>query len=171
MGSMLTYMTELEPWAAFRANILGTYHILEAARLFAVPKVMFTSSLGTFGLGAQCIVSDESLLRPTTLYGSGKLYGESLGRWYSKKFGLDFRSIRYSHMIGPNVHTPGHWAPPMIEDAIRGKSNNKCIYGGPEDTISMIYVTDAAKAAVDIMDAHRDKVQMMYYNVSGIPIV
>jgi threonine 3-dehydrogenase len=171
MGSMLTYMAELDPWAAFRANILGTYHIFEAARLFNVPKVMFTSTLGTFGLGVQGTISDISLQRPTTFYGSGKLYCESLGRWYSKKFGLDFRSVRYAHMIGPNVRTPGHWAPPMIEDAIMGKSTHNCIYGGPETTVSMIYVDDAAKAAVDIMDAPREKVKMMNYNVADIPDV
>jgi threonine 3-dehydrogenase len=171
MGSMLTYVSELSPWASFRSNVLGTYNILEAARLFGVPKMMFTSTLGTFGLGSQGVVSDTSLQRPTTIYGCGKLYGEGLGRWYSSKFGLDFRAVRYAHMIGPNVRTPGHWAPPMIEDALTSKQSNDCIYGTRETAVSMIYVTDAAKAAVDILDAPREKVRMMNYNVTGIPDV
>ena len=50
-------------------------------------------------------------------------------------------TIRYAHMIGPNVRTPGHWAPPMI-DAILGKPT-ECIYGTPESAISMIYVRDS----------------------------
>jgi threonine 3-dehydrogenase len=171
MGSMLTHMSELNPWASFGANVMGTYHILEAARLFDVPKMMFTSSVGTFGLGTQGIVSDTSLQRPITLYGCGKLYGEGLGRWYASKFGLDFRSIRYPQMIGPSVRTPGQWAAPMIEDALMGKLVNHCVYGTPETATPMIYAADAAKAAVDILDAPREKIRMMNYNVAGIPNV
>jgi len=170
MGSMLSWMSELSPWASFRSNVLGTYHVLEACRLFGISKIMFTSTLGTFGLGMEEVVSDTTLQRPTLLYGAGKLYGEGLGRWYASKFGLDFRSVRYAHMIGPNVRTPGHWAPPMIEDAILGK-RNICQYATPDSVGSWIYVTDAAKAAVDILDAPKEKIQMMNYNVAGIPPV
>ncbi len=170
MGSMLSWMSELNPWASFRANVLGTYHVLEACRLFGVSQMMFTSTLGTFGLGMEKVVSDTTLQRPTMLYGAGKLYGESLGRWYANKFGLDFRSIRYAQMIGPNVRTPGHWAPPMIEDAILGKPN-LCQFGTPDSVGSWIYVTDAAKAALDILDAPKEKIQMMNYNVTGFASV
>jgi threonine 3-dehydrogenase len=170
MGSMLSWMSELNPWASFRANVLGTYHVLEACRLFGIPKVMFTSTLGTFGLGMEEVVSDTTLQRPTMLYGTGKLYCEGLGRWYAGKFGLDFRSVRYAHMIGPNVRTPGHWAPPMIEDAILGKQNI-CRFATPDSVGSWIYFTDAAKAAVDILDAPKEKIRMMNYNVAGIPPV
>jgi len=170
MGSMLTYVSELNPWGAFRANILGTYHVLEAARLFGVPKMMFTSTLGTFGLGFNGVIDDWTIQRPVTFYGAGKLYGEGLGRWYANKFGIDFRAVRYASMIGPNVRTPGHWAPPMIEDAIMGKPND-VLYGTAETAVSMIYMTDAAKAAVDILDAPKEKIQTMNYNVTGIPDV
>jgi len=170
LGSMLTFMSERNPWASFQSNVIGTYNVFEAARLFGVEKMMFTSTLGTFGLLMDEVLADTSIQRPVTIYGCGKLYGEGLGRWYSNKFGLDFRSIRYASMIGPNVHTPGHWAPPMIEDAILGKPNN-CLYGTPESAISMIYVRDAAKAAAMVLDAPKENVKMMNYNVAGIPPV
>ncbi len=170
LGSMLTYMSELDIWASFRANVIGTYNVLEAARLFGVKKMMFTSTLGTFGLGHDSVVTDTSLQRPVTMYGCGKLYGEGLGRIYKGKFGLDFRSVRFAHMIGPNVRTPGHWAPPMIEDSILGKPN-ECVYGGPDTGISLIYVTDCARACAMILDAPPEKIQMQNYNVTGIPPV
>lgn len=170
MGSMLSYASELNPWAAFRANVLGTFHVLEAARLFGVPKVMFTSTQGTYGLGIGEVIDDGTIQRPLGFYGVGKLHGEGLGRWYSNKFGLDFRAVRYALMIGPNVRTPGHWAPPMIEDAIRGNPNT-CQYGNPDSAGSWIYISDAAKAAIDLLDAPKDKIQTMNYNVTGIPEV
>lgn len=170
MGSMLSYMSDLNPWASFQANVIGTYNVLEAARIFNVPKMMFTSTQGTFGLGFGEVITDTTLQRPLGFYGCGKLYGEGLGRWYSNKFGLDFRSLRYALMIGPNVRTPGHWAPPMIEDAILGKPNI-CQYGNPDSAGSWIYMGDAAKAVIDLLDAPKEKIQMMNYNVTGIPQV
>ncbi len=169
-GSMLTYMSELDPWASFHSNVIGSYNVLEAARLFGVERMMFISTLGTFGSSTDEALTDTTLQRPTSIYGCGKLYIEGLGRFYGNKFGLDFRSIRFAHMIGPNVHTPGHWAPPMIEDAIAGKPN-ECIYGTPESTISMIYVRDAARAASMVLQAPRENIKMINYNIAGIPAV
>lgn len=170
LGSMLTYMSELNPWTSFRANVIGTYNVLEAARMFGVEKMMFTSTLGTFGLQMDEVLTDISIQRPISMYGCGKLYGESLGRYYCSHFGLDFRSIRFAHMIGPNVCTPGHWAPPMIQDAISGKLN-ECTYGTPESTVSMIYVRDAARAADMVIQAPKENIKLVNYNVAGVPAV
>lgn len=168
LGGALTWTSELNPWASLNSNVVGTSNILEAARLFDAKKVMFASALATFGLGVKGVISDITIQRPTNIYGCGKLYGEGLGRWYSRKFGLDFRSVRFASMIGPNVRTPGHWAPSMIEDAILGRPND-CVYAAPETAISMIYFTDAAKAAIDILDAPKEKIRMVNYNVAGVP--
>ena len=140
LGSMLTNASDLNPWGSFQTNIIGTYNVLEAARIFKVEKMMFASTFGTFG----------------------KLYCEGLGRYYNRKFGLDFRSIRYAQMIGPGVRTQGHWAPAMIEDAIQGKAN-ECIYAYPETAISMIYVRDAARAAAMVLQTPQDNIKMMNF--------
>ncbi len=170
LGSMLTSMSEIDPWASFQTNVMGTYNVLEAARLFQVKKMMFTSTLGTFGLDYPPVLTDTTLQRPVTMYGCGKLYCEGLGRFYRNKFGLDFRSVRYSAMIGPGVRTPGHWAPPMIEDAIRGRPH-ECVHGTPESVISMIYIRDAALAADMVLEAPAENIKMVNYNVTGIPKV
>ncbi|UCD09003.1 MAG: NAD-dependent epimerase/dehydratase family protein [Dehalococcoidales bacterium] len=168
LGSMLTNASDLNPWGSFQTNVIGTYNVLEAARIFNVGKMMFTSTFGTFGLLLDEVLTDVSIQRPITFYGCGKLYCEGLGRYYNRKFGLDFRSIRYAQMIGPGVRTQGHWAPAMIEDAINSKTN-ECIYAHPETAISMIYVKDAARAAAMVLQAPRGNIRMMNYNVAGIP--
>jgi len=170
LGSMLSYMSELNPWASFRANVIGTYNVLEAARLFGVKKMMFASSTSTFGLETGDVLTDISIQRPITMYACGKLYGEGLGRFYRNKFGLDFCSIRYPSMIGPNVRTPGHWAPLMIQDAILGKPH-ECIYGTPESRTCMIYVRDAARAADMILQAPRENIKMVNYNVTAVSAI
>ena len=168
MGSMLTYISEGNPWGSFRANVIGTYNVLEAARLFGVNKMMFTSTGGTYGYDKPEIITDLTIQRPVTIYGCGKLYCEGLGRWFRNKFGLDFRSIRYPYMIGPNVRTPGHWAPPMIEDSIKGRPH-ECIYGMPETAGPMIYLIDAARAADMVLQAPKEKIEMVNYCVASIP--
>ena len=168
LGSMLTNASDLNPWGSFQTNVIGTYNVLEAARLFGIGKMMFTSTFGTFGLLLDEVLTDVSIQRPITFYGCGKLYCEGLGRYYHRKFGLDFRSVRYAQMIGPNVRTRGHWAPAMIEDSIRGRVN-ECVYACPETAISMIYVKDAARAADMVLSTPKDRIKMMNYNVSGVP--
>ncbi len=168
LGSMLTGASEENPWAAFHANVIGTYNVLEAARIFGVKKIMFTSTLGTYGIGFGDVIDDETLQRPITMYGCGKLYGEGLGRFYNKKFGLDFRSVRFAYMIGWGVRTPNHWAPPMIEDAVLGR-NHECIYATPETAVSMIHVRDAALACKMVLEGPAGNIKTMNYNVTGVP--
>src|SRR5690349_4870547 len=50
LGGMLSFPSEADPAAALQANALGTYHVLEAARLFKVPKVIFSSTIATYGM-------------------------------------------------------------------------------------------------------------------------
>lgn len=168
MGSMLTAESENNPWSSIQSNVMGTYHILEAARLFDVEKILLTSSRATFGLGIDEVVDDWTIQRPIVFYGWGKLYCEGIGRWYKRKFGIDFRSVRYPAMIAPTVNTPGHWGPPMIADAILGK-HHLCEYGTPTACVPWIYKSDAVKAAIAIMDAPSEKIVTLNYNVASMP--
>ena len=142
------------------------HHILEAARLFGVRQVMFASSVGTYGLGAGDTITDDTIQRPFTFYGCAKLWGEGVGGWYSRKYGLDFRSLRYAQMVGPGVRTSWHWAPAMIEDTILGRPHES-VEGNPDATVSMIYISDAARAADAMMQAPRERIKTMNYNVMG----
>ena len=168
LGSVLTGVAEENPWGSFHANVIGTYNVLEAARIYGVKRMMFTSTLGTFGMGFGETIDDNTLQRPITMYGCGKLYGEGLGRFYKKKFGLDFRSVRFAYMVGWGVRTPNHWAPPMIEDAIQGKEHF-CIYATPDTAASLIHVRDAALACAMVLDAPAESIKTLNYNVTGVP--
>ena len=168
LGAMMGRPSEQNPWASFRINVQGTMHILEAARLFGVKKVIFPSSTSTFALGAPEVVTDETIQRPTTFYASGKLYGELLGRFYRRKSGIDFRCLRYSTVMGPGVRLPsftqfGNW---MIKSAVAGKPY-ECFVSESSAT-PIIYIKDAARAAVMLYGAPADRIKTICYNVSGV---
>src|SRR5262245_13001763 len=77
LGGMLSLVCEADPPAAIQSNALGTYHVLEAARLFAVPQVLFASTAGTYGADlGDGPLDDTTLQRPTLLYGATKVFGE-----------------------------------------------------------------------------------------------
>ena len=172
LGSMLSLPSQANPWASFRANVVGTYNMFEAARLFDVERVVFSSTGGTFGLetGGKTI-TDTTIQRPTLMYGVGKLYCEGLGRFYRTKFGLDYRGIRYPGVIAPGVTTPGagQWFPWMIEHAIQGKPY-ECF--APEfATIPALYVKDCARAANTAYEAPKENIKMVNYNIAGVQSV
>lgn len=166
MGAMLTSESEKNPWGSFHSNVVGTYNVFEVARLLGVKTMVFSSSIGTFDRSLQSELSDTTLQRPRDFYGVGKLYCEGIGRMYRKKFGLDFRGVRYPSVVGPNVLTPGHWDAPMIQSIIAGKPFECRV--PPDHGGAMIYYKDAARAADTLLQAPEDGIKMIVYNVGGI---
>ncbi|HEY0753211.1 MAG TPA: NAD(P)-dependent oxidoreductase [Ktedonobacteraceae bacterium] len=108
LGAMLSTPSDADPAAAMQTNVMGTFHVLEAARLFAVPQVLFSSSISTYALDiAGEVVDDATIQRPLQFYGATKLFGEHLGLFYKRRYSLDFRGVRYPSTVGPGVKTPG----------------------------------------------------------------
>ncbi len=168
MGSMLSVPSDANPWASFQVNVVGTMHVLEAARLFDVSKVIFTSSLTTYGLACPSVVTDETIQRPTTMYGCGKLYCEVLGMFYRNRFGLDFRTVRYASVVGPGVRTPGvaQWNAWMIEYPALGKPF-ECFVTA-ETKVPVIYFKDAARSVDMLYQAAKERIKTINYNVAGV---
>lgn len=168
LGGMLSVPSDTDPVASFRANALGTLHVLEAAKLFDVPQVLFSSTCATYGLDVQgAVLNDYTLQRPELFYGATKLFCELMGLFYKKKYGIDFRGIRYPSIVGPGVKTPGvaqynSW---VIEECAKG--NPYTIYVKPETRCPVIYFKDAARAIVKLGEAPIENIRMVNYVVAG----
>lgn len=77
------------------ANIAGTYNVFEASRLAGARRVIYASSHHVTGFHtADSTVTESSPVRPDTLYGVSKVFGESLGRLYADKWGLEVVCLR-----------------------------------------------------------------------------
>ncbi len=168
LGSILSVPSNANPWASFQVNVVGTMNVLEAARLFGVSKVIFTSSLTTYGLACPSVVTDETIQRPTTMYGCGKLYCEVLGMFYRNRFGLDFRTVRYASVVGPGVRTPGvaQWNAWMIEYPALGKPF-ECFVTA-DTKVPVIYFKDAARSVDILYQAAKEQIKTINYNVAGV---
>jgi len=169
LGTMLSGACEANPWSGYQTVVTGTMHVLEAARLFGVKRVIFSSTGATYGLGIPEVITDETLQRPISIYGAGKLFGEHLGRFYRRKFGLDFRCLRYFMVIGPGSGT----LPPvaehnclMIENAALGKPYECKVR--EDQGIPLTYVKDNIRATEMLYYASAEQIKTVCYNIIGV---
>jgi threonine 3-dehydrogenase len=166
---MLSAPSDVDPAAAMRSNALGTFHVLEAARLFDVKQVLFSSTIGTYGYDIrEAVISDYTLQRPMVFYGATKVFAEHMGLFYRRKYGIDFRGVRYPSIVGPGVRTPGmaNYTSWVIEECAKGKPFT--IWVNPETTVPILYFKDAARALVQLSEAPRSSIQMVNYILAGI---
>lgn len=167
MAAILSATGEKIPHVAYAVNQTGTYNVLEAARDAGVRQVMFASTIAAFGPGLPDPVPNEVSMRPTTMYGITKVSGELLGEYYHRKWGLDFRGVRFPGLINAGVPGGGtsDYALFMYVDGVRkGRYQAFC----REDTrIPLMYMPDAIGALTGLMDAPRDALRRCIYNIQG----
>jgi nucleoside-diphosphate-sugar epimerase len=107
------------PWeAVLESNLIGTYNVFEAARRAGAPRVVFASSnhaIGTYELDAAPelyelddgrVYDHTAELRPDSLYGVSKVYGEAIGRHYVDQHGMKAVCLRIGGARWP--HDPSH---------------------------------------------------------------
>jgi len=116
------------PMPGVRVNFLGTIHMLEAARLFDIRRIVYFSSIGVLPAkqyepidAAHPIFLPREAV-PTGVYGASKIAGEAFCFAYNQAFGTDFRTIRPSAVYGFGMQWP-IFVKPMVEGAVRGRSS------------------------------------------------
>lgn len=100
LAAILSASGELYPDKALDVNVNGAITALNIARENNA-KIFLPSTIAVFG--GDKFQKDktpaDSILQPTTMYGVSKVFNEQLGTYYNKKFGVDFRCIRYPGVI------------------------------------------------------------------------
>jgi threonine 3-dehydrogenase len=166
---MLSIPSEEDPAGSLRANAIGTFNVLEAARLFDVRQVLFSSSVATYAGGIEeDVISDNTIQRPSLFYGATKVFGEHMGLFYKRRYGLDFRGLRYPSIVGPNVTTPAvvQFTSWVIEQCARG--NPFTIPVTPEAQVPILYYKDADRAMIELGSAPESSIDTVIYNIGGI---
>jgi nucleoside-diphosphate-sugar epimerase len=153
----------------------GLLNILEVARERGEAgkplKVFWPSSIAAFGPNTPAENTPQyTVMDPTTIYGISKLAGERLCEYYHAKYGVDVRSIRYPGIISFKSPPGGgttDYAIAIFHAALRGETY-ECFLG-PETTLPMIYMPDAIRATIELMDAPAEQVKIRSsYNVAGV---
>lgn len=172
LAAILSAAGERRPLLTYQVNQTGTYNVLEAARQTGSsgrnPRVLFASTIAAFGPGLPDPVPNEVSMRPTTMYGVTKVAGELLGEYYHRKWGVDFRGVRFPGLI--NAGLPGggtsDYALFMYVDGVRvGHYESFC---RPDTRIPMMYMSDAIEGLVGLADADGDRLRRRVYNIRAM---
>ncbi len=155
MAAILSAVGEQNPHLAWDVNINGLYNILEIARERELTRVFCPSSIAVFGPETpRDNTPQETVLRPTTMYGITKVAGELLCDYYFRRFGLDVRGVRYPGIISSETLPGGgttDYAVEIFYEAIKHKRYT-CFLR--EDTVlPMMYMPDCIRATIMLMEA------------------
>ncbi len=165
--ALLSARGEADPQLSWKINMGGLVNLLEISREYNC-AIFTPSSIGAFGPSTpKDKTPQDTIQRPTTIYGVTKVAGELLCDYYYKRFGVDARGVRYPGIIS-NVTAPGggttDYAVHIYYDAIKQK-NYSCFLS--EDTsLDMMYMPDAIRAAIDVMEA--DPARLIHRNCFNV---
>lgn len=170
MAALLSATAENNPVFAWNLNMGGLMNALEVARKLDL-QFFTPSSIGAFGPTTQKEnTPQDTLQRPTTMYGVNKVAGELLCDYYYTKFGVDTRGVRFPGLIS-NVTPPGggttDYAVDIYYKAVtEGKYTSYIAEGTYMD---MMYMPDALDAIVQLMEADADKlVHRNAFNITAM---
>jgi UDP-glucose 4-epimerase len=156
LAGFLTLPLSQNPGLGLDVNVRGMFNIVEACRHRAVKKVVFSSSVATFGDPEADEVDETTPFRWHTappalaLYASSKIIGENLLRLYKQRYGLDYIALRYSTVYGERQHHRGVNALHIIESYERIKAGERPVIAGDgSEAHDYVYVGDVARANVD----------------------
>jgi nucleoside-diphosphate-sugar epimerase len=147
------------------------FNILEASRINKVAKVFFPSSIAVFGNNLQKDLAPQfGNLNPLTVYGISKVAGENWASYYFEKYNLDVRSLRYPGVIGYQSLPGGgttDYAVDIYHKAIKNE-DFECFLD-KDTTLPMIYIDDAIRATVELMDVPVGKITVRTsYNLASM---
>jgi nucleoside-diphosphate-sugar epimerase len=171
LSSILSARAEADRPRAHAVNINGLYNILEAAIASGVQQVNVPSSIAAFGPDTPRFnTPNDTVQRPTTLYGIAKVFGELLGNYYFETLGLDVRGLRLPGIISwqtePTAGTTDY-AVAIFYSALR-QWRYTC-YLRPDTRLPMMYMPDCIKAITDLAAADGSKLRHHAdFNVAAI---
>jgi len=172
LAAILSATAEKNPQLGWHINVDGLCNVLEIAREYKC-AVFTPSSIGVFGAETpKDNTPQDTIQRPSTIYGISKVTGELLCDYYFTKYGVDTRGVRYPGLISYKTPPGGGTTDYAVEIYFEAVKNRKyTCYLKPETYLDLMYMPDAVKAAIDIMTADPETIRHRNaYNVSSMSL-
>lgn len=171
LAAILSAKGEENPKWAWNLNMTGLLNVLELAKEKQIKKVYWPSSIAVFGPTTPVDNTPQhTVMDPNTVYGISKQAGERWCEYYHEKYGVDVRSLRYPGLIGYKSLPGGgttDYAVDIYHKALSGEHFTCFLDKGTY--LPMMYMPDAIKATIDLMQAPAEQVKVRSsYNVGAI---
>ena len=170
LAAILSANAEKKPKLSWDLNMKSLFNVLDLAKDKIIKKVFWPSSIAVFGPNTEKIKTQQyTITEPNTVYGISKLAGERWCEYYFNKYNVDVVSLRYPGLIGWKSNPGGgttDYAVHIFHEAIKNKKYTSFLT--KDTTLPMMYMTDAIKATLKIMQADSDKIKIRSsYNIAG----
>ncbi len=172
LAAILSAKGEKDPRRTYRTNVQSVLNVLDAAR-DAGSSVFIPSSIAAFGASTpRDPTPQETLQRPSTMYGITKVAGELLADYYHGRWRVDVRGLRFPGLISYAALPGGgttDYAVEIFYGALR-EGGYTCFLRA-DAQLDFLYMPDAIRAAIELMEAdgsglrHRNA-----YNVTGMQL-
>jgi threonine 3-dehydrogenase len=167
-GALLSAAAEADPTGTYRAKADGTYHVLEAARMLDLERVVFTSTMAVFGRAAGDPVLDDAPQWPATIYGATKVFGERLVEYHHGRYGVDARAVRYPSVVGYGRGPEGASAHTSLVFDRPARGEPYRLHVSPDVRSQLVHVDDAVGALLALDGVDASALSRRIYNVGGI---
>jgi len=167
LASLLSGSSEQDRRQAWLINTTATMEIFELALALPGCRVVFASTLATYGGELPETVDDRVTQWPDTLYGVTKVASERLGAYYRAARGLDYRCARLPIVL--SAQAPAAAVSAMISRAfIESAAQGRFVFSaGPKTRIVGLHVDDAIAGLAQLLLAPRERIRQPVYNLSG----
>lgn len=170
MAAMLSATAEKFPMKAWDLNMNSLFNVLNLARDKQIEKVFWPSSIAVFGpTTPKTNTPQKTVTEPSTVYGISKLTGELWCEYYHKRYGVDVRSIRYPGLVSYKTLPGGGTTDYAVDIYHKALKHKKYVcFLTAETTLPMMFMEDAIKATVSIMEANPASIKIRSsYNLAA----
>ena len=171
MAALLSATAEKNPAFAWDLNMNSLFHVLNLAKAKKIKKVFWPSSIAVFGpTTPKKNTPQYTIMEPSTVYGISKQSGERWCEYYNRVFGVDVRSIRYPGLISWSSPPGGGTTDYAVDIFHKALADGKyeCFLSS-ETKMPMMYMDDAIKATINIMQADADNIKIRSsYNLAAM---
>ncbi|KAJ1939267.1 hypothetical protein GGF37_004466 [Kickxella alabastrina] len=165
-SAILSAAGERNPALGLNVNINGFQNVLDLAKNHGL-RLLSPSTMGAFGpTTPKDETPDLTIMRPNTIYGISKVHMELLGEYYTEKFGVDFRSLRYPGIISADSPPGGgttDYAVDIFHSAL--KENQYSCFLKSDTRLPMAYIDDCIVGTMQLLEAPQEALTQRVYNV------
>jgi len=170
LTALMPPVSEQDLPITFKVNVQGTIHMLEAVRSLRVSSLIFVSTIATYGLGIPPLTNEDVPQQPRNMYGTTKVCCERLGEQYHRKYGVNFRGVRFPPILGARRKDSAHsaFSYQAIKESVLGRPYT--IYVEKETRMPLLYIKDAIGSLISLKEADEKRLKRRIYNIRGFSL-